>query len=174
MAGTSNELEGQTSVEACRPCAAGTHGPYPMLAQCVPCARGTFMARTGSSDISCTPCPVHHFQPLEGQSSSSACRPCPAGSFSDPGTAFLSGCGAPATLVCPVGEVLSSNGSVCVPTVCGAGRYSTAGGGASEQAGCAPCAAGTFGGGGNVSSCRPCPAGAANKPCVSVCVCGCV
>ena len=158
-------MAGQGSADACRPCAAGSYAPTPMLGACLPCPAGTFMAQRGWGGLRCTECPANHYQPLEGQASASACVRCPAGSGSPPGTRAESGCVARPAVVCPAGQVASGNGTGCVAAACGAGQF-YGNRSSSGAAVCGPCAAGTYGGGGNETSCVPCPAGA-----VEGCVC---
>ena len=74
--GTSNPLQGQTSVNACQPCEAGTYNNITAQASCKDCLAGTFNNDTGN--YSCEQCPAGYFS---AENKAIECSMCEAGSF---------------------------------------------------------------------------------------------
>jgi len=79
--GTYNEIEGQSSVDACIACELGTYSPVTAAntsATCIQCFPGSFGDETGQSE--CQLCPIGTYQPENGQTE---CIDCKSGEFAD-------------------------------------------------------------------------------------------
>ena len=95
FAGTSSGVPGQSSAQACVPCAAGTYSAWPMSARCSECPAGSFMESTGWTGASCTACPASRPDSGSGSVSHLDCvASCAAGTFLDPLTGGCMNCSA--------------------------------------------------------------------------------
>ncbi|HSA32286.1 MAG TPA: DUF4215 domain-containing protein [bacterium] len=122
-AGKYNPLEGQRTVVACLPCAAGSVSDAGAAA-CTPCAAGTYQ-----SGNACLACAAGTYNALEGQTS---CTQCDAGTYA-------AGTGNTGCTDCAVGSFAANPGQASCDD-CPVGQYNALTG----QAACTECAAGTY------------------------------
>ncbi len=119
-------------------CPTGTYnqvGGAASMAECTPCAQGTYSDVQGSTSPVCTSCPVGTFNNATGASSVAQCLACPAGSYAQ----FT---GSAECTPCPLGTFSTAAGArQCTP--CPLNTYGAQEGGASAATACRACPTGS-------------------------------
>jgi hypothetical protein len=170
--GSFNSLFGSASPDACRLCPPGRANAASGVAVCAACTVGRYSSSAGEWE--CALCSQGKYLSREEGNSSALCQLCPSvAPLSQAGSGSAAACESPrcsagtytpsdaASLGAPPCQAQCPQGAWCyngVLSSCSAGRYGSSAG-ASSDAICLFCPAGSFSISPGAASCQPCPGG---------------